>query len=87
MRQRSSTKELTALVVDASEEVRTIIREILETNGYRVLEAGSAVEAINIADMYPGGIDMILTEVRLPDMAGTELAGRLFLPRPNSAYF
>ena len=79
MHRRSATKELTVLVVDENDEVRTIIRELLEMEGFTVLEASKAVAAIRIADTYPGGADVILTEVRLPDMAGTELAGRLFL--------
>ena len=83
MHQRPTTKELTVLVVDENDQMRTIIREFLEKEGFTVLAASKAVEATRIADTYPGGVDMILTEVRLPDMDGTELAGRLFLARPK----
>jgi PAS domain S-box-containing protein len=67
----------TILVVEDEEAVRELIREILELKGYTVLEAGSPHEAMSICDAHDRPIDLVITDVIMPGMNGTVLAGRL----------
>lgn len=67
----------TVLVVEDEEPVRRLIRQILELNGYTVLEACDGAEASAISERYDKTIDLLLTDLDMPDMSGRELAQRL----------
>jgi len=54
-----------------------VTRRILEGNGYEVLAAGSGAEAIRLAHEHPGPIDLLLTDVVMPQMLGKEVAERV----------
>ena len=60
----------TILLVEDEHAVRLATRYYLERGGYRVLEAGSGVEAIECCTKYPGRIDLLLSDVVLPQMGG-----------------
>lgn len=63
------------LIVDDNEKNRKLARDVLRAAGVGTLEAGTAAEAIAVAvDRVP---DVILLDICLPDMAGTELAREL----------
>ena len=62
------------LVVEDEEAIREITRRILDRNGYRVLVAGSGVEAIAIARDLGSELDLLLTDVIMPQMLGKEVA-------------
>jgi two-component system, cell cycle response regulator DivK len=63
------------LIVDDSEKNRKLAREVLRAAGFRTLEAGRGDEAIAVAaERRP---DLILLDLRLPDMHGTEVARKL----------
>ena len=66
----------TVLVVDDQDVVRDVIKLALEGAGYRVLEAGSPHAAIEIARGTPG-IDLLVTDVVMPEMDAFELAERI----------
>lgn len=69
----SRTETATIMVVDDDQHVRTIVAEFLDGSGYHVLEAGDAREALRLlADSQ--AVDMIITDVRMPDISGLELA-------------
>jgi DNA-binding NtrC family response regulator len=51
--------------------------EVLQENGYVVLSAGSAEDAIHLASTYQGAIDLLITDVIMPKMNGKELSSRL----------
>ncbi len=57
--------------------MRVLIRGILERNGYRVLEARDAAQALKILGDSETGLDMVITDVVMPRMSGPELARRL----------
>ena len=61
------------LVVDDEEEVRDILAEALEDFGYAVLTAASGEEALSML-AADGGVDMVITDVRMPGISGLELA-------------
>jgi PAS domain S-box-containing protein len=72
----------TVLLVDDQPSVRALAAEVLTMNGYQVLQADCATEAIAIAGSYRGPIDLLLTDLVLPDASGRELA--LMLRRARS---
>ena len=75
----------TILVVDNFEPILEVADTYLESEGYAVFTATSGIGALRVAQQYPGVIDVLLTEERLPDMNGTVLAARMKLYRPALA--
>ncbi|MGH9346601.1 MAG: response regulator [Vicinamibacterales bacterium] len=67
----------TILLVDDTDIVRRLARDVLTTAGYRVLEAGGADEALQLAGTRPDAIDLLVTDVVMPGRNGIELADRL----------
>ena len=72
----------TILLVEDAPRVREVVREILETSGYAVLEARHAAEALAIGGEPGQRIDLVVTDVVMPRMGGRELARRLTALRP-----
>ena len=64
----------TVLLAEDQVSIRKIIRELLESKGYTVLEAHERQDAIHIAERYPGRIDALVTDVVMPQLRGPELA-------------
>ncbi|MBI4660951.1 MAG: response regulator [Verrucomicrobia bacterium] len=74
----------TMLVVEDEEPLRGLIRTILESYGYRVLEAASGVAALQVWHEHKGQIDLLFTDMVMPDaMTGRELAERLQAEKPR----
>jgi two-component system cell cycle sensor histidine kinase/response regulator CckA len=73
----------TVLLVEDDDLVRKAARRILETDGYRVLEAGNGVDALAVAEQFQGKIDLLLTDVVMPRMNGRDLAAALRSSRPE----
>lgn len=67
----------TVLLVEDEELVRGMARQILETAGYRVLEASNGDEAIRIYESCGERVDLMLSDVVMPGMSGRELADHL----------
>jgi two-component system, cell cycle sensor histidine kinase and response regulator CckA len=67
----------TILLVDDTDLVRRLARDVLSGAGYRVLEAAGADEALQVAGGQPAPIDLLLTDVVMPGRSGVELAERL----------
>jgi hypothetical protein len=61
------------MVVDDDPEVRVIVAEFLEDFGYRVIQASGGAEALSLLPQTPD-LRMIITDIRMPDMSGIELA-------------
>ncbi len=66
----------TVLVVDDNDMVRTLTRAMLESAGYTVLDAGGVTEALASAREH-GGIDVLVTDLVMPDGDGFEIATHL----------
>jgi CheY-like chemotaxis protein len=67
----------TVLVVEDEATVRRLATELLASKGYRVIEAGSAEDALAVFDRAANGVDLMLSDVVLPGIDGVELARRL----------
>jgi signal transduction histidine kinase/ActR/RegA family two-component response regulator len=74
---RSKGGSETVLVVEDEDEVRSLASEFLRSAGYSVLTAKDGVEALEIAGRLGGAIQLLLTDVVMPKMRGTELAQEL----------
>jgi len=73
----------TILLVEDEAIVRQLAREVLEMHGYRVLEAASGEAALAHCQRYAGTIDLLLTDVVMPETSGPVLARQLAaLSRP-----
>jgi two-component system cell cycle sensor histidine kinase/response regulator CckA len=72
----------TVLLVEDSEPLRVLIKEILKDSGYTVLEAENGKEALEIAHNSGGPIDLLLTDVVMPEMGGEQLAEQSLRVRP-----
>jgi len=64
----------TILLVEDDEQLRVVVREVLEKNGYRVIEAPQGDDALLFAKEHEETIHMVLTDVVMPLMSGKELA-------------
>ncbi len=73
----------TVLLVEDDDGVRNVAREFLKMNGYGVLEARNAADAIRIAGEYTGAIHLMLTDVVMPGLKGEELVERMTSMRPD----
>jgi two-component system, cell cycle sensor histidine kinase and response regulator CckA len=71
------------LLVEDETSVRTLAETILRRQGYRVVAADSGKEAIEIWKERRGEIDILLTDVIMPHMSGSELAHRLRAMKPG----
>jgi two-component system, cell cycle sensor histidine kinase and response regulator CckA len=73
----------TILLVEDEPAVRAIGRDLLEYNGYKVLDAENGAAAVDVAAGYAGPIHLLLTDVVMPKMGGREIAERLRVERPG----
>ena len=75
----------TILLVEDEESVRRLARRVLESQGYSVLEAINGEDALRIAADYGGVIDLLLSDVVMPELGGRLVAERLVAARPETA--
>jgi PAS domain S-box-containing protein len=73
----------TILLVEDEEVVRGLTRKILMQAGYSVLDAKGGDEAIRLCQAHAGPIDLLLTDVVMPEISGKEVADRLLELRPS----
>ena len=67
----------TILLVEDDANLRTVIARMLERFGYTVLAAANGIEALVVFDAHGKGVDLLLTDVVMPDLGGPELVERL----------
>jgi CheY-like chemotaxis protein len=73
----------TVLVVEDEDNVRSLVCELLRQHGYTVLTAAHPQDAIEICQTHPVDIELLLTDVVMPQMSGRELAVRMAWIRPD----
>ena len=70
------------LVAEDEPTIRGLLRRLLKMWGYRTLVAHNGTEALEVAEHHRGGIDLLLSDVTMPEMGGQELAEKLTKKRP-----
>jgi PAS domain S-box-containing protein len=81
---KMSSGSETVLLVDDNELVRNVLKVILQTAGYRVLDASSGTEALKVSREYREPLHLIITDVVMPQMSGPELWRSVVSERPNT---
>ncbi len=79
----SPLRPATILVVDDQEMVRVTIAAMLSRLGFRVRSTGSSHDALHMARWLAGPIDLLLSDVLLPDINGPDLADAFVALRPE----
>jgi CheY-like chemotaxis protein len=79
----TNTGDYRILVVEDEPQVRRVVVELLRRAGYRVDEATGPVEAIAYVAQHSGQIDLLLTDVIMPQMSGKQLAERISASDPH----
>jgi two-component system, cell cycle sensor histidine kinase and response regulator CckA len=73
----------TILVVDDNELVLSVVVEILEREKFRVFSANNGPAALQLAEQTDGKIDLLLSDVEMPEMSGPDLGEALKKARPD----
>jgi two-component system, cell cycle sensor histidine kinase and response regulator CckA len=73
----------TVLFVEDEVALRDLMHRVLVKGGYTVLAAADGVEALALAEVHPGPIDLVVTDVIMPRMSGADLAARLRARQPG----
>lgn len=73
----------TILLVEDDEQVRGFVRTLLVKDGYKVLEAADGMEGLEVAARHEGPIDLLVSDMLLPELSGFDLAQQLQPRYPN----
>jgi two-component system cell cycle sensor histidine kinase/response regulator CckA len=73
----------TILVVDDDDAVRRILRKVLESKPYRVVDSGHPVRACELFDGDPAAIDLLVTDLKMPAISGQQVAAHVWGSRPD----
>jgi CheY-like chemotaxis protein len=71
------------LLVDDEESIRRLVRLILESRGYVVLDASDGLEGLAVCRTWPGPIDILLSDIVMPRLDGRALAAAAMELRPE----
>jgi DNA-binding NtrC family response regulator len=71
------------LVVDAEPAIRVLAKRFLERSGYKALEAGSGEEALRILRRQPCDVALLLTDIVMTGISGTQLAAEAHKVQPR----
>ena len=82
--QTAPTGQETVLIVEDESMVRALAQEILEEYGYTVLTASNGMEGLRVCRESPDKIDLVLTDVIMPQMSGAELAQNILAIHPET---
>jgi CheY-like chemotaxis protein len=71
------------LLVDDEAGIRRLVRTILEANGYVVIDACNGLEGLALCQTHAGRIDLLLSDIRMPELGGRELVQGALKLRPG----
>lgn len=71
------------LVADDAVLIRNLVTLLMQREGYFVLSAADGHEALELSRHYPGSIDLVITDVQMPRLNGTDLCAHLLEERPG----
>ena len=72
------------LVVDDDSQFRAVVRKMLEQGGYHILETENPLDALQVAELSPRAIHLLLADVVMPGMNGVALGERIRARRPEA---
>jgi len=75
----------TILLVEDEAQIRRVAVEVLTLLGYKVLEAGNGIQALQLAELIKEPIHLLLTDVVMPKMNGQDVADKLKNSHPESS--
>jgi two-component system, cell cycle sensor histidine kinase and response regulator CckA len=73
----------TILLVEDQAAIRMLLEDVLSEAGHRILAAPDGRAALQLAEEYSGTVDLLITDVVMPEMSGPDLASRMTLLRPS----
>ena len=73
----------TILLVEDDDQVRSLVRTLLTSDGFRVLEARTGPEGLRLAEEEAGNVSLLLSDMLLPDMAGYDVAAAIKARHPE----
>ncbi|MCZ7584197.1 MAG: response regulator [Deltaproteobacteria bacterium] len=79
----SAARPATILIVEDEDAVRNLAERILKKSGYTVLTAARGSDALRLCAEHDGAIDLLITDVIMPQMSGREIADRLSALQPT----
>ena len=71
------------LLVEDDDQVRSLVRILLTSDGYHVVEAGTGPEALRLARAHEGEIDLLLCDMLLPEISGYDVAAAVKASNPE----
>ena len=71
------------LVADDEVLIRNLVTLLMQREGYFVLSAADGQEGLELSRKYPGTIDLVITDVQMPRLNGTDLCAHLLEDRPG----
>jgi CheY-like chemotaxis protein len=74
----------TILVVDDDESIRSLVSNILESAGNRIVTAANGAEAVAVYRSYPDQIDLVVTDINMPVMDGVQEILRIRMTNPDA---
>jgi DNA-binding response OmpR family regulator len=81
--QSLSVNQSVILVADDDALIRNLVTLLMQQEGYFALSAADGHEGLELSRKYPGAIDLLITDVDMPRMNGTDLCGHLMEERPG----
>ena len=82
--QALDTNKFTVLVAEDDEALQKLTRIVLQRQGFNVLMAGNAEEALHLARTYGRGVDLLLTDMCMPGMPGSALGSEFKKAHPEA---
>ena len=73
----------TILLVEDQAAIRMLLEDVLSEAGHRVLAAANGSAALGLAADYSGAVDLLITDVVMPEMSGPQLASQITVLRPT----
>jgi DNA-binding response OmpR family regulator len=76
-------RQAVILVADDEALVRNLVTLLMQEQGYFVLSAADGHEGLELSRQYPGSIELVITDVEMPRLNGTDLCAHLLKERPG----
>jgi two-component system cell cycle sensor histidine kinase/response regulator CckA len=83
MSDAASPPKATVLVVEDELPIQLLIRTVLEMHGHSVLAAGDSTQALQLSEQHRGKIELVITDLRMPGLSGTDMVRQLLTTRPE----